>query len=307
MGHIRDVAFYRDISLKLEWIIEWKFTPGEGVGHIAYPHTILWLVLGGSRHITIRGQTYEIKRGDIVVIPPHVMRNVEALEEHPEPFHYITVCCDLKLGPLELSDLYPFPTVVPFEDRSEFMEMTHLSYKLLHHADDILLKMNVKHLTVAEAAKRMSHEVTVDETVELLALESLFHYWFYRFFKLLRPYLPDTPVSVDARVQKVCVYIQNHLAHPVHIADLAKHIYVSESYLRLLFRKTFGVSPSEYWQQARLRQTKKLLLSTDLTLREISEMVGYGSQNIFSRAFVKMEGISAREYRKRFRERKEKQ
>jgi AraC-like DNA-binding protein len=86
------------------------------------------------------------------------------------------------------------------------------------------------------------------------------------------------------------------------ISNLARHIYTSESHLRMLFRKTLGISPMDYLQQERMRRTRELLLNTEYSIKEISEKTGFANQNIFSRAFVNLEGISPREYRKRLRE-----
>jgi AraC-like DNA-binding protein len=248
------------------------------------------------RKITILGETHVMKRGDVVVIPPHVMRDVEAFPADREPFHYITVCCDILVGSIEMSELYRFPTVGSLIDSSGFENLVAESFRLLHETDDLLHKLRLRPNSIAVKEVK-TNEVNVDDTIALLTLNSLFHHWFVLFLRLMRPYLPERPIFVDPRIQQVCSFIQNNIGNPIKISDIARHTYVSESHLRLLFRKTFGISPMDYLQQARMRRSKELLSNTKYSIKEISEMTGFQSQSLFSRSFAKSEGISAREYR----------
>ncbi|CAG7615156.1 HTH-type transcriptional activator RhaR [Paenibacillus solanacearum] len=305
MGHIQAVSFLRDLSLKLNWIIEWKFKPHMGVGKIAYPHTIIWLILGGTRHITIREKTYEIKRGDLVVIPPHTIRNVEADANDPELFRYITICCDLRLGSLEFVDMYRFPIASAIQDQTRFQELVDLSFTLLKETNRILNQLGIKEISELEAQEKAAN-VSSEETEALLHVQSLFVTWFYQFYRLMRPLLLEQPMTIDPRIQTACSYMERHMNQTIKIGDLARNVYISESHLRLLFRKTFGISPMEYLQQARMKRTKELLVNTQIPIRDIAEMIGYQNQNMFSRSFVKLEGLSAREYRKRYKEKADK-
>jgi AraC-like DNA-binding protein len=304
MGHIQHVNFLKDLSLRLNWIIEWKFTPGEAVGKIAFPYTLIWLVLKGERDIEVNGQFHRMKRGDIVFIPPHAMRDVADVQGEPMMFQYITVCCDIRVGSLEMSELYRFPLVVETGDQEEFMRLVKLSSELHRETVDFLYKVGLRPETPETLNKEIkTNEVTVDQTLDLLRVDSMFRTWFHRLFQYIRPHLPERPLFVDPRILDICSYIQRNLNIPLKISELARGFYLSESHLRLLFRKTFGMSPNEYLLEAKMKRTKELLLNSSYTLRDISEMVGFHNQNMFSRAFVKKEGISATEYRKRLKAR----
>jgi AraC-like DNA-binding protein len=275
-----------------------------GVGKIAYPHTIIWLILGGKRHITIRDKTYEIKRGDLVVIPPHTVRDVEADENDHELFRFITVCCDLRLGSLEFVDMHRFPIVSAVQDETRFEELVHLSYTILKETKHTLRQLGIKDIAELEAQKKAAN-VSSEAAESLLYIQSLFVTWFYQFYRLMRPFLLEQPLTIDPRIQSACSYIEGHMNRTIKIGDLARSVYISESHLRLLFRKTFGLSPMEYLQQARMKRTKELLVNTQIPIRAIAEMIGYQNQNMFSRLFVKLEGLSAREYRKLYREKED--
>ena len=47
-----------------------------------------------------------------------------------------------------------------------------------------------------------------------------------------------------------------------------------------------------------MERAKELLAGTEMSVREIAELVGYENQHYFSRCFGKAAGISPREYRR---------
>ncbi len=64
------------------------------------------------------------------------------------------------------------------------------------------------------------------------------------------------------------------------------------------FRNTMQYSPSKYVEKIRMDKSKELLLSTDLTINEISEVVGYNDPFYFSKVFKKNTGQSPSAFRK---------
>ena len=53
-----------------------------------------------------------------------------------------------------------------------------------------------------------------------------------------------------------------------------------------------------YLTGVRIREAKRLLLETQMTISEVALAVGYSSASFFIRSFKKTEGISPSEYRK---------
>lgn len=86
---------------------------------------------------------------------------------------------------------------------------------------------------------------------------------------------------------------------PISIDDIAKTLYANTTYLTKRFSKQYGYSPKEYMLKKRMEFSTTLLLTTDLSVMEISNSVGYEDQLYFSRIFKKKIGVSPLEYRKR--------
>lgn len=72
---------------------------------------------------------------------------------------------------------------------------------------------------------------------------------------------------------------------------------MSPSYIGLVFRKVGGTSFLKYLTDIRMEETKRLLVTTDLTLREIGTRVGIENQNTLIRTFKKAEGVTPGQYR----------
>lgn len=65
-------------------------------------------------------------------------------------------------------------------------------------------------------------------------------------------------------------------------------------------KRQFGCPPMEYLLHYRLDQAKLLLLQTDLPVGRIAQEVGFRQAAYFTSCFVKREGVTPREYRRRF-------
>ena len=63
-----------------------------------------------------------------------------------------------------------------------------------------------------------------------------------------------------------------------------------------------GVSISTYVNKIRIESAKNYLVSTDLTIAEISMNTGFDDPNYFSRVFARLVSIPPAEYRRRFQE-----
>ncbi len=80
--------------------------------------------------------------------------------------------------------------------------------------------------------------------------------------------------------------------------QIAKVLYVSESTLRQLYIKKFGMPPKRYIRYVKLCKARTLLRITDKTISEIAYSIGYINTSKFAEAFRNKYGKSPSEYRK---------
>ena len=296
MAILSRIKFVEDLFMRMAWVIKNVVNAETEFPRASYAKTIIWVVVEGKRTIEVNGFFHEVQAGDLVVIPPQTPRTVLPSNDPASgPFHFYTIGCDIKIGSLNFVELYKVPLLTRVADEPDFQELTKLTADLLAQS----LKV-IKALHALDQPQLIIARVNTDETAALFALKAAFQVWFSRFLDMMRSYLPDEPQEIDPRISKLCAYMQMNLDRRLTLPDLAKYLYISESHLRLLFRKTMGISPSEYLRQLRLQRAKDLLVNTAYSLKEIAELSGFETLNHFSRVFSTYESVPAVQYRKRY-------
>ncbi|WP_077065026.1 response regulator [Gracilibacillus massiliensis] len=99
-------------------------------------------------------------------------------------------------------------------------------------------------------------------------------------------------------VKQSLQYIRKHYRDPdVTLETIAASLHVSTVYLSRMIKQELGKSYVQILTHMRLRAAKELLQTTDLSIREVAERVGYDSQHYFSTAFRKSVGITPKQYK----------
>jgi len=103
----------------------------------------------------------------------------------------------------------------------------------------------------------------------------------------------------DHRIRQVVESVE--LDPSKTIEDLAHLINLSRSRLGHLFRLEVGTDLESFVRAARLEKAARLLLETELSIKQISATVGYHHASSFDRGFEKKFGASPANYRKKCR------
>lgn len=106
----------------------------------------------------------------------------------------------------------------------------------------------------------------------------------------------DTHQS-NALIKSVCAYISEHYMEQMSIPTLAENVYLTPTYLCVLFKKHMGKTLNSYITDVRMEEAKRLLSQSNIHLQDICYQVGYLSPSYFSRLFRKQFGLSPSEYR----------
>jgi len=94
----------------------------------------------------------------------------------------------------------------------------------------------------------------------------------------------DSPLSA---VTKAVNLVEAHASDPLTVPEIAKRVGLSQRQLERQFRKTVGCSVVQFSLLSRLQRARSLLISTDLSVREISAESGFNSLSHFAYAFRK--------------------
>lgn len=81
-------------------------------------------------------------------------------------------------------------------------------------------------------------------------------------------------------------------------ASVAESVNISSAWLSTKFKEEVGINVSDYINDVRVKNAKLLLAKTDLMVYEVSELVGYTSNQYFSKVFKEYIGITPNQYRR---------
>ena len=98
-------------------------------------------------------------------------------------------------------------------------------------------------------------------------------------------------------VRQAIAYMEQNYTKKLTLQDVADDCYVSQWHLSKLINRYADKSFYDLLADIRIRKAKELLADPSLKIGEIAELVGYTDSGHFARAFKKLEGVSANEYR----------
>ena len=115
--------------------------------------------------------------------------------------------------------------------------------------------------------------------------------------ELLVPHTPQTEEKSDA-ISQVIDFITEHLFEDLSVNDIAASVNLSPSHLSRLFKRRTGFSPHEFITLRRIDSAKALLLTSNLSVKEISFRVGYHSEANFITSFSRKTGLTPAVFRR---------
>lgn len=95
-------------------------------------------------------------------------------------------------------------------------------------------------------------------------------------------------------------FIEQHLAEPLSLGQLAGLCALSEYHFARMFRESFGLPPHQYLLARRLDHARHLLRSTRQPLGDIALACGFASASHFANRFRQVVGATPGEYRLAF-------
>ena len=241
------------------------------------PHTHncaeLFYVIGGKGQFLVTDRSFTITAGDMVIVNPHVEHTETSLAA--SPLEYIV----MGIEGLELN----------MDDTTE-----NLFCIINFYDDGSDVQFYLKTLLKEIERKAMGFETVCQDLLDILLIKLLRKTNFTKALASVREDLSADTVAVRR-------YIENHYREPLTLDLLAQNVHMNKFHLAHIFSKEFGLSPFNYIQQLRIRESQELLRTTDYPLSQIAGMCGFSSPSYFSQRFSSTVGISPGEYRKRNR------
>ena len=98
-------------------------------------------------------------------------------------------------------------------------------------------------------------------------------------------------------VEKIIDHMQNHYMEQIDFGSLSADYGISPAYMTKIFKKHAENTPVKMLTDIRIHKAKHLLATTNLSIQEIGEAVGYPDQFHFSKTFRKAVDMNPSAYR----------
>lgn len=108
----------------------------------------------------------------------------------------------------------------------------------------------------------------------------------------------SSPSEWNKHLADVVEYIHGNYAEQLKSETLARVACVSDTHLKRIFNRIFGMPPIEYVILTRINAARELLETTERTVSDIAQEVGFYDHSHFSRHFKRLRGCTPTRYRK---------
>ena len=235
----------------------------------SHNYTELFYIVGGDGQFQVNTQLFPVQANQLIVINPNIIHTEVSFEAHP--LEYIVV----GIEGLELS--------IPGNEESSYCVYTFPGDNyVLSCMRSILQEMHNREPEY-QAACQAYMDIIMVQLIRNVSVSM-------------------TQVSSRFPTNRQCAtvrhYIEQHFRDNLTLDLLADKVSINKYYMAHTFKKEYGISPINYLIECRIREGKRLLAETDLSLTQIANVLGFSSASYFSQSFRNAEHMSPSEYRK---------
>lgn len=106
-----------------------------------------------------------------------------------------------------------------------------------------------------------------------------------------------TGKSIETAIERAKFYIRQNVDKNLDMEVLADDLNLGYSYFRKTFKTYTGLSPHQYYLDLKIMRAKELILTSNLSIKEIAYHLNFESIHYFSRFFKKKTGMTPSELR----------
>ncbi|MGG4143536.1 AraC family transcriptional regulator [Paenibacillus algorifonticola] len=242
-------------------------------------------IIKGSLKIDIEDDSFDLESGDIVVLGSsqlHRDRNIGKLD-------YIVL-------QFNLEDFFDNSTIPYIRYFSE-------TENPLSRANYIFRENKAIRQQASEAITKLLHEATHKETGYEIAVS-------IQIKQLLLLMLRGDSQRILARqddfdhirLKPVLDYVENNLGERIQVEDMCRIVNMSYYYFVKFFKKTIGLSFTEYVNYRKIKWAERILLTKDLSIADVGERIGMPNMAHFYKTFKKYNDCSPKQFQRKMLE-----
>lgn len=113
-------------------------------------------------------------------------------------------------------------------------------------------------------------------------------------------FFKNTKTEFEKTIYNIQDYINENYMEDINLDSIENKFYINKYEVSRNFKKITGYNFKTYLILVRLSKAKDLLVNSNLTIAEISDRIGYGSESLFVRMFKKYENTTPTKYRRSY-------
>jgi AraC-like DNA-binding protein len=246
---------------------------------------IIYFDLGGGQY-QHENRVWDVEPGDLFLTAPYETHDASKLSE-AQGWVILFTAATVNLTGLESSSYLQWidsPIFLPFAKISSF-ECRHIHIaeterpRWLQRFESLNTEISDKPFGYKDMARSLLTQILID--IARLTIGKIDHF----------------PIQALPLLVEVFDFIEHHYNKPISLADIAKAMNRSPSYLSASVRKLTGRTVLEWIRERRMTEARRLLLETDDDIVQIAEAVGYQEVTYFIRQFRQFHRETPRAWR----------
>lgn len=234
----------------------------------------LYFVHSGNGYYMVDNQYYAVTEGDMIICNANILHG-DAPAFHNQFSSYCCALTNVKIKQLPDNCLIDSRT-------SPIIHCGNYAQKIKHMMELIyMLSLDFEQL----------YDVCSAMSVSLL----LFVYKLTLSLNRHQERSPDN--QIDAVVAEIKSYLDVNYSKQLTLESISKALKMNPNYVSHAFKAEMNVSPIQYLLFRRFGEAQSLLMNTELSMADISDLLGFSNPAHFSAMFKKHVGLSPLQYR----------
>lgn len=99
------------------------------------------------------------------------------------------------------------------------------------------------------------------------------------------------------KIRGILAYIDENISHHLTVGQIGRHFHYSGDYISRMFRQQLGITIKQYLTEKKLSVSKRLLTTSDISVKQVGASVGFSEQDLFEKFFRYHTGTTPKKYR----------
>lgn len=255
--------------------------------NVISPFTRLYLIDKGHACVYMNRRKYELNAGDMFMIPKFTFHIYEC---DGQMSHYYICFFDQLIGGHNIFEY----AEMNYKFEATMFDRCLMKRYLELNPDCHIVNPDPKSYDNKPELFKISREKKNANIKNDIECNGILLQLFSRF--IAEGHTRPSKNNQSRRMTKVFNYINNNLGRNIKVADLAEIMCVSQDHFTRMFKLINGINPNQFVQLKRVERAQTLMISTDMSIKEIAEEIGIPNLSQFSKLFQKQMGMSPRDY-----------